>query len=94
MPAVVETKNDFECLVPLFMVKELNQHDSANISEYSKFIEDQEWGFQITGGAEFLMPITVFHVRECIAHFFYICLLCASFESGVRVLFYFCNAAL
>jgi len=27
------------------------------------FIQDEKWGFRITGGAEFGMPITVFHVN-------------------------------
>lgn len=67
MPEAVEKKNDFACSVPLFLVKQRNQQqqDQSNFSEYSKFIEDQVWGFRITGGAEFGMPITVFHVRVC-----------------------------
>lgn len=73
MPAAVEKTNDFSC-----MVHQLQQ-GTSNFSEYSKFIEDQVWGFRITGGAEFGMPITVFHVRVCWEHvlagFFSACVL-------------------
>lgn len=58
MPAAVENKND---IVSLVMAKQHNE--SSKLSENSKFIEDQVWGFRITGGSEFGMPITVFHVR-------------------------------
>lgn len=75
-------KNDSECLIPKLIAKQRNQQqqDLSNCGEYSKFIEDQMWGFRITGGAEFGMPITVFHVRMCCesrtAVFFYLIVFC------------------
>lgn len=31
-------------------------------ADAATFIDDDKWGFRITGGADFHMPITVFHV--------------------------------
>lgn len=33
-----------------------------NETDNGKFLEDDLWGFRITGGSDFGMPITVFHV--------------------------------
>lgn len=40
-------------------------------NDNSNYIEDEIWGFRITGGAEFGMPITVFHVNTLIYKYIY-----------------------
>lgn len=52
MPVVVvETKKK----IPVLTVRQKTEADGP-------FVEDEKWGFKITGGSEFGMPITVFNV--------------------------------
>lgn len=53
MPVVVvETKKK----IPVLTVRQKTEADDG------PFVEDEKWGFKITGGSEFGMPITVFNV--------------------------------
>lgn len=70
---------------------------SSNYGDESKFIEDSVWGFRITGGAEFGMPITVFHVRACAFAFdappqIYLAFICA-LDCAVRCVSLYINVA-
>lgn len=79
MPAAVVLKRDFSStMCPMVIVEQQPSSAmpaaaaapadescaSSNCGDESKFIEDSVWGFRITGGAEFGMPITVFHVSH------------------------------
>lgn len=58
MPEAIEVENFTTCTFTLAR----KPSDCSSLTEDSNFIEDEKWGFRITGGADFGMPITVFHV--------------------------------
>lgn len=57
MPVVVIEKKK---KIPVITVRQKTDADGP-------FVEDEKWGFKITGGSEFGMPITVFNVSTKIS---------------------------
>ena len=86
MPSAVPEEFVIPDSMKISLIDASHQQDdrSSSSSIDSKFIEDQMWGFRITGGAEFNMPITVFHVR-------YLLILKKSFVLRILALYILCR---
>lgn len=60
-PTITNTKSTFEDILPLVGRSE-RRPSSPMFDDESRFYDNDCWGFRITGGCEFGMPITVFQV--------------------------------